>query len=88
MRLRILNRFIAYIPRLEAREKLSAVAISSFPHMDKKARERIQKGWTEEAKIVLPQTMSWKEVREILKDQPLEGVLDVATMRVKKPEKK
>lgn len=91
MPMRVLVRFVALIPKLEARERLGEAITASFPHMDKKARNQLHKTWLvaagfgsgdgreQEARMTL------QDLRERLKGQPLEGVLDVATMTIKKP---
>ena len=90
MPMRVLVRFVALIPKLEARERLGEAITASFPHLDKKARNQLHKAWLAAAGFASAEQekearMTMQELRERLKGQPLEGVLDVATMTIKKP---
>lgn len=88
MPLRVLNRFVSFIPKLEARERIENAYSASFPHLDRKSRDKLHKAWLEDAGFgyLEEQRVTWKELRDKLRGrpQPLEGVLDVATMTIKK----
>ena len=91
MPLRVLNRFIEYVPQLEARERLLQSLVISFPHIDAKHRQRIRDSWLRDAgfdpKEIAKETDPLAElIKDALQGRKMEGVLDVATLTIKREE--